>query len=372
MPIVGTVTISSGIVNRRERRMTREAKKPSRASRKKPAWQDNVAWLNILQSEKGFGLKNGAEVADFLDTTVSAVSLVRHGERDLAGLAPAVLALLFPDDFEIALQAQLMECDLRKLHAQMTNDLAEGKTPEASREALQKRIAEGWNLLARLRRCYNRITWRAAEQRFERAIVRAAIASLEGQLNLYCGRYEAAAAAFERSLSRLKEAFSEKAPPAQDKMARLGARVLLVRSMINWYFANHKAEPKVDVSQTLTQEDFVRVVRDVAVIVGDSRLLINVGEAHAEHDMDDLAAELLCDAAEILDIKAADLPQHHPVGYETSLGMIPVLATALNLANQVEARRRDALEKKLAARCDVGGFPLGSLPDDASLNLPGF
>ena len=93
----------------------------------------------------------------------------------------------------------------------------------------------------------------------------------------------------------------------------LGSKFLFVRSMLNWYFANDQI--KVDVTPSLAQKDFVKLVIYVSFITGDSRLLINVTEAVAFNKLDDLASELLCDAAELLKIKAADLPQHQPVGH---------------------------------------------------------
>jgi hypothetical protein len=331
---------------------------PDAGPSKNPAWADNLIFLNILK--RGFNFKTGAEIADFLSTNEAAVTRARQGTGDIAGLAPAVLEILYPGVSEIALRAQLTEYELRKHHAHMELDLRVGKTPpDELREAFDDVIAKSKRRLSRLRD-WLRETRRpkTSKKHQERDIDRAALASLEGQLSLYCGDYKDAAMAFEAALSYLDNG----------KMRDLGSRVLLVRSKINWYFANDKN--KVDVSLSVTQKDFVQLAVDISLVTGDSRLSINVAEAAAANGLHALAGSLLCDAAELLEIKAADLPQHHPVGYETALNKIPALATALGLATEVEKRRYDVSEKRKAAKCDLNGVPFGSLPDDANLNLP--
>lgn len=329
--------------------------KPTRAPgagpTKNAAWHDNVIFLTILR--RGFHFETGAELADLLSTSEPAITRARQGKGDIAGLAPAVLKLLFPGVSEIALRAQLFEFKLRTRHSQM-----EGRRPP---DDVREAIAEGWELLSQLRQWLREMRTPATpEKRLERETDRAALASLEGQLYLYEGEYADAAAAFEVALSRL----------GLGKLTDLGPRVLFVRSVLNWYFAKDKLG--IDVSQSVMQQAFVRIASDVAHITGDSRLLVIVAEAHGGNGEAVRGAELLCDAAEMLDIPPANLPQHHPVGYEKPLGTIPAFKAPLELVNHVEARRRDAREKKSASRCDVGGSPLGSLPDDASLNLPGF
>ncbi|MER8755171.1 hypothetical protein NKH69_05760 [Mesorhizobium sp. M0976] len=331
-----------------------------------PLWRrDNLIFLNIIKN--GFNLKTGAQVADFLGTCEAAVSRTRKGVADIAGLAPAVLGQLYPGVSEIALQAQLKECDLRKLHAQKTGYLDNGQVPpEDLCENLSGAIADGWWLLSRLRERYNDFrNARTAKKILERRNDRASMRSLEGQLFLYGGNYTDAADAFRKGLSHFDLA----------EMSDLGSRVLLVRMTINWWFSHDMipagAVEKEDVSLSLTEKEFVRIACDVAFLTGDSRLLINVSEAHAGNRLNDPASKLLCDAAEILDITAADLPRHRPVGYGTPLAKIPAFTAALGLAIEVEARRRDAREKKSAARRDVSGIPLDSLPDDATLHLPG-
>ncbi|MCO5153999.1 MULTISPECIES: hypothetical protein [unclassified Shinella] len=332
-----------------------------------PLWRrDNLFFLNIIRNE--FNLTTGAEVADFLRSNEPAVCRVRKGEADIAGLAPAVLGELFPGISGIPFEAQLMEYNLRRLHAEKTACLKSGNEPsEALCENLRKTIADGWKLLSRLRQRYNELrAAKTAEKILERKIDRAAMRSLEGQLYLYDGNYKDAASAFAKGLSHLGLA----------DLAELGPRVLFTRMSINLWFS-HEMLPagdveKEDVSLSLTEPEFVRIVCDVVFVTGDTRLLINVSEAYAVNALSGPASELLCDTAEMLGIPAPELPQHQPVGYQTALGEIPAFAAALARAQAVEARRRDEREKKLAARCDVNGKPLGSLPDDATVHLPRF
>jgi hypothetical protein len=330
---------------------------PGAGPPKIPAWADNLILLNILKT--GFNFKTGVEIADFLSTNEVAVSRARQGIGDIAGLAPAVLEILYPGVSEIALQAQLTEYELRKHHAQMELGLRAGKTPsDEVREAFKEVIAKSERRLSKLRdRLRETRRPRTSEKRQERDIDRATLASLEGQLSLYRENYEDAATAFEAALSYLD----------LRKIRDLGSRVLFVRLKINWYFANDKK--KVDVSRSLAQEDFVKLAVYISFITGDSRLSINVAEAVAVNELHDLASNLLCDAAELLKIKAADLPQHHPVGYDAPLHTISPLKKALERAKEVEKRRYELSERRKAEKCDINGVPFGSLPDDVSLNL---
>lgn len=328
------------------------------------ARRDNLIYLNIIKN--GFGLTTSSLIADFLGTSEATITRTRKGEADIAGLAPAVLGQLFPGVSEIALQAQLVEYGLRRVHADKTTYIKKGETPpEALCENLLEKIEQGHTVLARLRERYNEMRpARTAAKVLERRTDRAALRSLEGQLYLYEENYSDAAAAFSIGLSHFD----------LGKLADLGSRTLLVRMMINWWFAQEMAPAKEvgeeSVSSRLTQKDFVVIACDVASITGDSRILINVAEAHAVNELDGAASERLCDATEILGIAAADLPRYQPVGYKTSLGEIPAFETALALVVQVEARRCAERAAKSTGRLDIGGKPYGSLPDDATLYLP--
>ncbi|WP_020046831.1 hypothetical protein [Rhizobium leguminosarum] len=330
------------------------------------ARRDNLIHLNIIKN--AFGLETSSLVADFLGTSEATITRTRKGEADIAGLAPAVLGQLFPGVSEIALQAQLIECGLRRIHAEKETYINSGnKPPETLCETLLEKIEQGHRVLARLRERYNEMRpARTAAKALERRTDRAAIRSLEGQLYLYEENYSDAAAAFSIGLSHFD----------LGKLADLGSKTLLVRMMINWWFAQEMAPAKEvgndNVSSKLTQKDFVVIACDVASITGDSRILINVAEAHAVHQLDAAASERLCDATEILGIAAADLPKYQPVGYKTSLEDILAFETALSLVVQVEARRCAEKAAKSTGRLDIDGKPYGSLPDDATLYLPRF
>ncbi|MBW5437238.1 hypothetical protein FXB41_21525 [Bradyrhizobium canariense] len=327
-----------------------KAKTPDAGAPKIPASVDNLILLNILRH--GFNYSSGVAIADFLNVTEVAVSRARKGTGDVAGLAPAVLELLYPGVLGVALDAQLTEYELRTAHAEM--DFArrtKEELPERLSDTLERIKEKADSRLSRLRdRLREARSPMTPPKRQERAIDRAALASLEGQLELYRKNYKLASAAF-------KQAFSFLGSPND-----LGSKVLFVRSMINWYFANHQM--KVNVTNSLAQDDFVKLVIYVSFVTGDSRVAVN--ERH------DLAANLLCDAAERLDIKASDLPEHHPVGHEVPLSRIPALETSLNLAKQVENQRREERETRSSAKRDLNGVPFGSLPDDVSLNLSSY
>ncbi|MFQ3456460.1 hypothetical protein PMN64_24565 [Bradyrhizobium sp. UFLA01-814] len=335
-----------------------KAKTPDAGPTKIPAWADNLILLNILKH--GFNYNTGVAIADFLSVNEVAVTRSRQGTGDVAGLAPAVLELLYPGVLGVAFEAQLTEYGLRTAHAEMEfARRTKGVIPERLSEAFERMKAKADSKLSRLRdRLREARSPKTPQKRQERAIDRAALASLEGQLELYRKNYALAAPAFNKAFSFL------------DLPNDLGSKVLFVRSMINWYFANDQI--KVDVTPSLAQDDFVKLVIYVSFVTGDSRLLINVAEAVAVNERNDLAADLLCDAAERLEIEAADLPQHHPVGHDAPLNRIPVLAAALDLAKQVEKRRREERERRNAAKRDLNGVPFGSLPDDASLNLSSY
>ncbi len=253
----------------------------------------------------------------------------------------------------IAFEAQCAEYDLRKAHFDFTV-AAVADSVENRREVLDTKLERAELHLERLRERFRELVIPVSNEKAdERAIDRAALDSLEGQIATYRHEFTIGAAAFARALNNLKDA----------PLRHFGAKVLATRSTLVLYYCSHMCG--VDVRARVADPTFVRMAKLVASVTGDARILILIAEAVASLEQHDRAAQLLYEAANLRSMPIEDLQTYQPVGYAEALGAIPELVIALARVPDIAVRAADAARDRRRRLHDHAG-----VPEDVTLHLP--
>lgn len=304
-------------------------------------WAENASHLNILEHELGY--EGDTAKAKLLNVGATTVWRISQGASDCAGLSEVILKALFGGVSGIAYAAQMQEHLLRRAHCSFASLIAAGEMGcEQIPDAMKKIIGDADRRHTQLWTHYNRFRpARTPDETYDDTVDKVALDSLEGHIATYTRDYKHGFDCFDRALSYF----------GSDLPVEFGPQLLLVRATANLFFTADKNG--IDVCRRVAGRDSVRLAQTVVKVTRDIRPLLNLAEALVKLGKMDEAAELLCDALEIMKINPAALGDYHPIGFEKKLSAIAELEPALSLVPDV-AERRKALAKEMKALSEIG------------------
>jgi hypothetical protein len=263
-------------------------------------------------------------------STLSRLATKKKNNIDVAGLTHLFLRELFKTTSGIALLAQERERLLREAFARLTGeDVSFEEALESARDDLEwgrRRMAQAQPPVDE-------------DSRDERALDLAALASLDGQIELYSHKYGRALHEFLDAMSIL--------PLARRSAPLSGARVLLVRAGVNALFAAWKIDEAAKravgqdaiapdwamhrVLKKITDPSFAAMARRVTEFLGDPRIAANMLDALAWEHKYRQAEDMLRLGLQLEGISIAAARDWKPSGWDDRIGQYKHLDPVLDL-----------------------------------------